>query len=92
MGRSWKGIDPGLPLRYITKYTAGIPTLLLLPHYIPTSILLETKKNGSVGFSLPPTSRLSNGDRSGSCAGRVICSSEKSQRLSGFAVGREDIE
>lgn len=85
---------------YITKYIPllrgdsvhTLLLLLLLSHRTPTSILLEKEKNGSVGFSLPPTSRLSNGDRSGSCAGRVICSSEKSQRLSGFAVGREKIE
>lgn len=54
--------------------------------------IVKTKENGSIGFSLPPTSRLSHSDRSGSCAGRIICSSEKSERLSGFAVGREKIE
>lgn len=57
------------------------------------SILSEKKNhNGSFGFSLPPTSRLSNGDGFVARAGRIICSSEKSERLSGFAVGREKIE
>lgn len=69
----------------------GIPTLhFFFPIAYPTSILLG--KNGSVGFSLPPTSRLSHGDGSGGRAGRVICSSEKSERVSGFAVGRENFE
>lgn len=82
---------------YITKYIPLLRGSVATLHFFFFPIAFQLhfiveKKNGSVGFSLPPTSRLSHGDRSGGCAGRIICSSEKSERLSGFAVGRKDIE
>lgn len=55
VGRSWKGFDPGLPLRYILKYIPLVVVVVYIHFFLfsiafQLSILLEKKKMALLDF------------------------------------------